>query len=131
MASIEVKTQNDKGRKWSNQGTLANILTQLKGIANEAGVSFIKETSPIVDTNRGVMLTAFAGGVTPVPVAKTGKARYTVNIIRPAGRQGIAEGTKEHRSHCSFICDQDFVAFMKDPQGHPEGIEVEPFVYTK
>ena len=55
MASIEVKTQSDKGRKWSNQGTLANILTQLKGIANDAGVEFIKETSPIMDTNRGVM----------------------------------------------------------------------------
>ncbi len=131
MASIEVKTQSDKGKKWSNQGTLANILTQLKEIANDAGEVYIKETSPIVNSDQGVWLSAWAGGVVKVHIAKTGKARYTMNVVRPAGRKGIAEGTKEVRRHISWICDGDFIAFMSDPQGHPEGIEVEPFVYSK
>ncbi len=131
MATVTPKFESDKGKKWSNQGTLANILTQLKGIANDAGEVYIKETSPIVNSDQGVWLTAWAGGVVKVHIAKTGKARYTMNVVRPAGRQGIAEGTKEVRRHISWICDEDFIAFMSDPQGHPEGIEVEPFVYAK
>ncbi len=128
---VTPKTKNQKGEALTSQGALGSILTDLKTIANEAGEVYIKETSPIVNSHQGVWLTAWAGGQVKVHIAKTGKARYTMNVVRPAGRKGIAEGTKEVRRHISWICEDDLIAFVSDPHAFPEGIDIEPFVYSK
>ena len=131
MATVTPKHETQNGQRVTSQGALGIILTDLKKIANDAGEFYIKETSPIVDSDQGVWLTAWAGGPVKVHIAKTGKARYTMNVIRPAKRKGIAEGKKEVRRHISWICDEDFIGFCSDPHAFPEGIEVEPFVYAK
>ena len=82
--------------------------------------------SPLVNYRQGAWQSAFAGAPTPVHVTRIGVDLYVISWKRPAGRAGIATGTKDVERHVTVRCPIDLVAYVALIDEHPEPVDLEP-----
>jgi hypothetical protein len=86
----------------------------------------VEGLSPLVDYRPNDWHSAFAGAPTPIHIAKVGVDTYVVSVKRPAGRGGIAKGTKDVERHVTVWSPENLQDFIANITERPGGIDVSP-----